>query len=114
MWAEALCMPYDKLEMKAAHLRRVRKVLDEGVPECDVMVYGARAQGKGRSWSYLDLAVMSDSPLGGDRLRKLAEGFDRARLPFRVETVDWAATGAGFRREIKRSAVLLKKASREG
>lgn len=96
------------IDLKPAHLKKVKKILSGSVPEYEVMVYGSRAEGKAKTYSYLDLAIMTDKPLGTPRLEKIAAAFAGAGLPFRVETIDWAATGAGFRKEIKKTAVVLQ------
>lgn len=96
------------LDLKPAVMRKIIKVLSGNVPEYEVLAYGARATGTANQHSYLDLAVMSDTPLGEARLSKLSADFAAASLPFRVETVDWAATGASYRKEIKRTAVTLR------
>jgi predicted nucleotidyltransferase len=101
-----------KIGMKAAHLRKINKVLDGEVPGHEVLVYGSWAQGKAGAYSYLDLALVADKPLGAERMEKLAATFLRAGLPFKVESVDWAATGSAFRREIKRTAVQFKPAAK--
>lgn len=99
------------LDVKPAVLRKIIKVLSGNVPEYEVLAYGPRATGRASPRSYLDLAVLSDSPLGEARLEKLSADFLAAGLPFRVETVDWAATGAAYRKEIKRTAVTLRRSS---
>lgn len=96
------------IDLKPAHLKKVKKILAGNVPEYEVLVYGARANGKGKIYSYLDLAIMTDKPLPAPRLEKLTAAFQAASFPFRVETVDWAGTGANFRKEIKRTAVVLQ------
>jgi type I restriction enzyme S subunit len=96
------------IDVKPAVLKKIIKVLSGNVPEYEVLAYGARAAGRAHQHSYLDLAVMSDTPLGEVRLKKLSADFLAAGLPFRVETVDWAATGGSYRKEIKRTAVTLR------
>ncbi len=96
------------ISLKPAYLKKVKKILSDTVPDCGVMVYGARAQGKGGPHSYLDLAVMGDKPLAKALLTKLDAAFSEANLPFRVETVDWTASGPAFRKEIQRTAVMLQ------
>lgn len=100
------------IDLKPAYLKKVRKILSGNVPEYGVMVYGARAQGKANTYSYLDLAIMTDKPLPAARMDKLTADFTAAKFPFRVETVDWAGTGASFRKEIQRTAVELQPPSK--
>ncbi len=96
------------IDVKPAELRKIIKVLSGNVPEYEVLAYGARAVNKASPRSYLDLAIMSDTPLGEERLKKLSDAFLAAKLPYRVDTVDWAATGPSYRKEIKRTAVTLR------
>ncbi|OGC64662.1 hypothetical protein A2326_00090 [candidate division WWE3 bacterium RIFOXYB2_FULL_41_6] len=89
-------------------MRTVKGILAGAVPEYEVLVYGLRAGGTAKPYSYLDLAIMTDKPLGVERMEKLAATFAGAGLPFRVESVDWADTSNDFRKEIKRTAVVLR------
>lgn len=101
------------IDLKPAYLKKVKTILSGHVPEYDVLVYGSRADGTARTYSYLDLAVMAEKPLPAPRLEKLASAFTAAALPFRVETVDWAATGASFRKEIKKTGVLIQQSPKK-
>lgn len=96
------------IDLKPEYLRKVKRVLAGAVPEYEVMVYGLRAAGTAKVSSYLDLAIIADKPLGAQRMEKLDAAFKSCGLPFRVETVDWAEIGKDFRKEIKRTAVVLQ------
>ena len=96
------------IDLKPVFLKKVRSILAGHVPEMDVLVYGSRAVGPANKYSYLDLAVMAEKPLVASRLEKMAAAFTAAGFPFRVETVDWAATGSAFRKEIKKTGVLIQ------
>ena len=101
------------IDLKPVFLKKVKRILSVNVPECDVLVYGPRADGTAKKCSYLDLAVMCEKPLLAPRLEKMAAAFTAADFPFRVETVDWAATGSSFRKEIKRTGVLIQHPSKK-
>ncbi len=96
------------IDLKPMFLKKVKGILAGNVPEFDVLVYGSRATGKANTHSYLDLAVMSDKPLVAPRLEKMEAAFKAAGFPFRVEMVDWGATGSAFRKEIKKTGVLIQ------
>jgi len=96
------------IDLKPIFMRKVKNILTGHVPEFDVLVYGSRAEGTAKKYSYLDLAVMADKPLAAPRLEKMAAAFTAAGFPFRVETIDWAATGTAFRKEIKKTGVLIQ------
>lgn len=101
------------IDLKPAYLKKVKKILSGNVPEYDVLVYGSRADGTAKTYSYLDIVVMSDKPLVPARLEKLATEFKAAGLPFRVETIDWGATGVSFRKEIKKTGVLIQQSPKK-
>lgn len=96
------------IDLKPAYLKKVKGILSGTVPEYDVMVYGSRAVGKANAHSYLDLAVISDKPLEAPRMAKMEAAFKAAGFPFRVETVCWFSTGPSFRKEIKKTGVLIQ------
>jgi predicted nucleotidyltransferase len=101
------------IDLEPAYLRKVKNILSGALPEFDVMVYGIRASGPAKKYSYLDLAVMSEKPLAAGRLEKLAAEFTAARFPFRVETVDWGASGKDFRKVIKKTGVVIQRSSKK-
>jgi len=101
------------IDLKPAYLKKVKGILSTNVPEFDVLVYGSRAGGVNKKHSYLDLVVMSDKPLAAARLEKLEAAFKGAGLPFRVETICWAATGSAYRKEMKKTGVLIQETKKK-
>ncbi len=101
------------IDLKPVLLKKVKTILKLNVPEFDVLVYGSRASGSSKAHHYLDLVVMSDTPITAARLEKLEAAFKAADLPFRVETICWAATGPSYRKEMKKTAVLIQKAAKK-
>lgn len=101
------------IDLEPVHLRKVKNILSGSLPEFDVMVYGIRATGPAKKYSYLDLAVMSEKPLAAGRLDKLAAEFTAAHFPFRVETVDWGASGKDFRKVIKKTGVVIQRSAKK-
>ena len=100
------------IDLKPMFLKKVKAILKSNMPEFDVLVYGARAAGVSKTHHYLDLVVMSDKPLSEARLEKLSAAFKASGMPFRVETICWAATGPSYRKEMKKTGVLIHKASK--
>ncbi len=101
------------IDLKPIFMRKVKGILAGHVPEFDVLVYGSRATGTAKKLSYLDLAVITEKPLVAARREKLESAFKAADFPFRVETIDWAATGTVFRREIKKTGVLIQQSHKK-
>ena len=85
------------LDLAQEHLAEVRRILKHHVPGRTVRAFGSRVQGNAKPFSDLDLVVMGDSPLDFRRLAALKDAFAESNLPFRVDVVDWAATGEAFR-----------------
>lgn len=101
------------IDLKPVFLKKVISILALNVPEFDVMVYGSRAGGVNKKHSYLDLVVMSDKPLAAARIEKLSAAFKAACFPFLIEIIDWAATGPSYRKEIKKTSVLLRQSTKK-
>ncbi len=88
------------LDLQTEHLAEVRRILQLHLPGRTVWAFGSRVQGNAKPFSDLDLAVMGDTPLDFRQLAALKDAFADSNLPFRVDVVDWAASGEAFRKII--------------
>ncbi|MDA8429782.1 MAG: nucleotidyltransferase domain-containing protein [Geobacteraceae bacterium] len=59
--------------------------------------FGSRVPGTSKPFSDLDLAVIGKTQLDFRQLAALNDAFAESNLPFRVDVVDWAASGEAFR-----------------
>jgi type I restriction enzyme S subunit len=89
----------------------VRDILRRRVPGCEVWAFGSRAVGKAKRYSDLDLAIIRDTALPLAVRAELEEAFSESDLPWRVDVVDWATTGATFRAIIMRDKVVVQRAN---
>jgi len=78
------------------------------VPQHQVWAFGARATGKAKPYSDLDLAIITDKPLPPATQAALADAFSASDLPWRVDIVDWSTTSQSFRKIIDRDKVVLR------
>ncbi len=99
------------IDIRPDHWAIVRDILRRHVPQYDVWAFGSRAQGRAKPYSDLDLAIITDQPLGLAVSTKLADDFSESDLPWKVDVVDWATTAESFRRIIERDKVAVQKAS---
>lgn len=76
-------------------------------PSARVWVFGSRANHTAGKTSDLDLAIDAGRPLSNAELGALAEAFLESDLPYRVDVVDMALVGEGFRRIIEANRVAL-------
>ena len=99
----------DDLELHPRHRRTIRALLAKHLPEAEVWAHGSRIDGRGHAGSDLDLVLRGPGllPIPADRLARLREALSDSRIPFLVETHDWARLPAGFRRRIERKHVVL-------
>lgn len=94
------------LDISPEHLGLVRAILARHLStEVKVWVFGSRATGGAKRFSDLDLALQGAQALPQGVLRDLAESFDDSDLPWKVDVLDWAETGAAFRQIIERDRV---------
>jgi len=96
------------IDIRPADLATVRRILREHVPALEVRAFGSRVAWNARETSDLDLALMTDEPLGIDRTAGLRAAFTDSDLPFRVDIVDWATASEKFRQRILADHVLLR------
>ena len=96
------------IDIGPADLKTVRRILREHVPALEVRAFGSRVSWNARETSDLDLAVMTDEPLGIDCTAELRAAFTDSDLPFRVDIVDWATASENFRKRILAQHVVLR------
>ncbi|WP_420238021.1 nucleotidyltransferase family protein [Telmatobacter bradus] len=96
------------LELQAGELEIVRALLQRHLPEREVWAFGSRVQGKAKTYSDLDLAVLGEEPLTLSTLAELAEEFSESDLPYKIDIVDWATTSERFREIIRQEYVVVQ------
>jgi predicted nucleotidyltransferase len=97
------------IDLSAAHLALVKKVLKAHVPDREVRAFGSRVVGKAKPYSDLDMVIMGETKLGLGKIAVLRDAFEESNLPFRADILDWPSVSEAFRLVIlKRSEVLQK------
>ena len=91
----------------------VRNILQHHVPQYAVWAFGSRATWTARLYSDLDLAVITNKPLGLSLEAELANAFSESDLPWKVDVVDWACTSDSFRRVIEKNKVVVQEESKK-
>ena len=103
------------VDLNPNHLGKVKAILAEHVPECEVRAFGSRATWTAKDYSDLDLAVVGEGPLDWRTLDRLKEAFEESDLPMRVDVLDWHGISDSFREVIEpEHVVLVTKAYSEG
>ena len=75
------------------------------VPRAEARVFGARQRGSPKSYSDLDLALAGD--FDDQDLSALRCEFEEARLPYRVDVLDYRALSAEFRQVVDADYTLF-------
>jgi type I restriction enzyme S subunit len=96
------------IDIRPDHLKIVLDILGRQIPDREVWAFGSRVTWKAKDYSDLDLAVISDKPLGYKLLGALKDDFAESDLPFKVDVVDWATTSESFREIIRRDRVVVR------
>jgi predicted nucleotidyltransferase len=96
------------LAVAPRELTIVQDILRKWVPHYEVWAFGSRVKGKSWRFSDLDLAVISDKPMGFSLIGDIKDDFSESDLPFRVDVVDWAATSDSFRQIIEERKIVVQ------
>ncbi len=96
------------IDVAAADLAEIRRILREHLPQCEVRAFGSRVTGKAKPWSDLDLAVAGPAVIPWNALSELTEAFQASELPFRVEVMDWWAASPAFQQVIDENYVVIQ------
>jgi predicted nucleotidyltransferase len=97
------------IDLVPQHLEKVRTILGQRVPQCEVRAFGSRVNGTTEGYSDLDLAVAGPGKLSDDVLRGLKEAFEESDLPFRVDVLDWHAISREFQKVIEKRYEIIQK-----
>ncbi|MFZ5807383.1 MAG: nucleotidyltransferase family protein [Verrucomicrobiota bacterium] len=99
------------MNLTTNEINLVKNILSTHVPEFEVRAFGSRVHGKHlRPFSDLDLAMMTDKPLGLDRYAQLKAAFSDSDLPFKVDVVDWASIDESFQKIIGEDFEIIQPA----
>ena len=85
----------------------VLRILNEIVPDREVLAFGSRVTGKAKPFSDLDLVIMGDEPLPLETRAKLDEVFSESDLPWKVDVLDWNLADENFRNLINRKKISV-------
>ncbi|MGB9080945.1 MAG: nucleotidyltransferase domain-containing protein [Desulfuromonadaceae bacterium] len=96
------------IDLNRRDWREVKRILAQYVPEHAVWAFGSRVSGPAKTYSDLDIVIITDQPLSLERMATIRDAFDESDLPIRVDVVDWAATSASFREIIRRNYVVIQ------
>jgi predicted nucleotidyltransferase len=100
------------IDISPGDLKIVQDILRKHVPDREVWAFGSRAKRTAKTYSDLDLAVITDTPMSFEVSGALREDFSESDLPWRVDIVDWATTSEAFRRIIEQDKVVLQSAEK--
>lgn len=95
--------PHDREEVKG--------ILRRCIPEYEVLAFGSRVEGRAKTYSDLDLAVMTDHPLSLSEVADLKEALEESDLTIKVDIIDWASISEDFRKIIEEKNVIIQKAA---
>jgi type I restriction enzyme S subunit len=100
------------IDLAPHHLEKIRTILRQQVPQCEVRAFGSRVSWTAKDYSDLDLVVVASGKLSDDALRHLREAFEESDLPFRVDVLDWYGTSPEFQKVIERQYEVVQEFER--
>jgi type I restriction enzyme S subunit len=100
------------IDLEPHLLQRVRSILRQHVPDCEVWAFGSRVGSSSKSFSDLDLAVIAAKELPTRQLALLAHAFEHSDLPIKIDVLDWNAASQAMRDHISaRHEIVFRPAS---
>lgn len=101
------------IDLTAAELAIVQRILAAHVPELEVWAYGSRVTGNRKPWSDLDLAIVANTRLPHALLTAIEWDFEESDLPFKVDVTDLAAISPEFRARIEAGHECIQRAAKQ-
>lgn len=100
--------PLPNIDLKPHDWDEVQRILKTCVPEYEVWAFGSRVKGTAKTYSDLDLVIMSNSPLPLASMAELRQALDDSDLTIKVDVVDWAQTSPRFRKIIGENKLVVQ------
>ena len=95
------------IDIASQHLKLIKKILLEYVPNCEVRAFGSRVTKTAKPYSDLDLVIVGQDKIDRNMLNRLQEAFEYSSLPFRVDILDWHRISKSFRNIITKDYVII-------
>jgi predicted nucleotidyltransferase len=99
------------IDIEEKYLARIRQILSEQTPDCEVRAFGSRIQGNPDRYSDLDLVLIGDEKLNWRRIEALKDAFAASDLPIIVDVIDWHAISDDFRAVIEKKYEIIQNKS---
>jgi len=96
------------IDLEPAWLDKLRAIIREYVPDCEVRIFGSRVDGTAKRYSDIDLALVSPEKLDARRLAQLKDALSLSDLPIMVDVLDWSAISPEFRQAIEKRYEILQ------
>lgn len=97
------------IHLEPKHLKKVKQILKEKLPNLEVWAFGSRVTGKNlKPFSDLDLAILTKEPLSPGKWATLQEAFTESDLPISVDLVDFSTLSPNFRKLIKENYTVIQ------
>ena len=100
--------PQPNIDLKPHDWNEIQRILRTCVPEYEVWAFGSRVKGTAKTYSDLDLAIISDLPLPLAIMAELRQALDDSDLTIKVDVVDWAQTSPRFRKIIEENKLVVQ------
>lgn len=94
--------------LTATQAHAVRAIVDRVVPGAEVHVFGSRATGHARPFSYLDLLFVQPAQSTWLQRADLRDLFKASELPFRVDVVEAGALVGGMAERVNSECLSLR------
>ena len=75
----------------------IQDILQEYLPDREIMAFGSRVTGTAKPYSDLDLVVMGENEIYLETMAQLKNAFAESDLPYRVDIVEWCQTSEEFK-----------------
>lgn len=102
------------IDLPAAWLEQVRRVLRKVAPGCEVRAFGSRVGDGAVRYSDLDLALVAEERLDPSLVEALKDEFAESDLPITVDVVEWRSLPAALREQIGADYEVIQGVGREG
>ncbi len=88
------------IDLTLEQINTLKETIQKELPDCEILLFGSRANGKAREFSDIDIALKSNNAIDKNKLWTIKENLEESNLPYIVDIIDFNLVSPEFSKAI--------------
>ena len=98
-----------QIDIESRYLEQVKNIINTILKDQNLKIYvfGSRATGKAKKYSDLDVALMSDTKIDGNKMSEIIIKLEDTTIPYKVDVIDLREISETFKKCIENDLIQI-------